>query len=699
MKYEFKTAKPVWAKGREKEMNLRLGFIATVPPMEKATLALACQSIYRLFVNGEFVATGPARACHGYYRVDEIVLDGLLTKEQNVIAIEVAGFNVNSFYLLDQPSFLCAEVVSEGKVVTATGTDFTCTGLPYYKQKVCRYSYQRTFVEEYRIAPGYDNWRKGNAPYAFRPFETGPKDFLVRGVEYPEYEERPAAFIGGGTFEIEKPKEYRHNRQLTLPEDPRERYAGFARSEMESVLDYDVQEFKFKLGTGDPSKISAGHFSLFDLGLNDTGMLRLNVTCSSKTTLYILFDECLTDGVIDPIRMGACNAMRYEIEPGSYDLMGLEPMTLKVLGLIVTEGEAEISNLRLVEYKFRTINAKLKSDNPRLQAIFNAAIETFRQNTLDIYMDCPSRERAGWLCDSFFTSRVERCLTGKSKVERDFLENFLLPESFESIPYGMFPMCYPSDHYNGSFISNWAMWLVLELEEYLARTNDREMIDAFKKKVYDLLDYFRPFENEIGLLEKLEQWVFVEWSKANELVQDVNFPTNMLYAATLEAAGRMYNDQWLINKADAIKDKIRKLSFDGTFFVDNMVRRDGKLVSTGERTEVCQYYAFFLNIATPETYPELWKTLLTDFGPHRAETKKWPEIYPANAFIGNYLRLDVLSRYGLMDQLLSEIEGYFYCMAERTGTLWENVHDRASMNHGFASHVIIWLEQICGIER
>lgn len=699
-RYEFKAAKPIWAKGRQTEINLHLGFAATIPAAEKATLAIAAQCVYRLFVNGKFVAFGPARACHDYYRVDEIVLDGLLTRENNTVAVEVAGYNADSYYLLDKPSFLCAEVLAGGKAVAATGTgDFVCTLLPEYAQKVQRYSFQRTFVEDYKLAPGYDDWRKGIISHPVLQEVTEPKTFLERSVPYPQYETRTASYTGGGTYQKIKPETYKDNRILSLPEEPESLYKGFRRDEMESVMYYDLQEYAFTLSSGSPTKIAAGHFSLYDLGLNATGMMRLTVNCKEKTSLYLMFDECLEKGIVDPLRMDTCNAVRYRLEPGSYDLMALEPVTMKVISIMVTEGEAEISDLRMTEYKFRPITATLKSENPRLQAVYNAAIETFRQNTLDIYMDCPSRERAGWLCDSFFTSRVERCLTGESLVERNFLENFLLPESFPYQPKGIFPMCYPSDHNNGRFIPNWAMWLVIELEEYLHRTGDSEMIAAFKPKVYDLFAYFAPFENEDGLLEKLESWIFVEWSKANELTQDVNFPTNMLFAGTLEAAGRIYNDPALLQKAAQMKEKIRELSFDGQFFTDNLVRKEGKLVPTGERTEVCQYYAFFFDVATPETYPELWKIMTTDFGPHRSQTGAWSEIYPANAFIGNYLRLDLLSRYGLLDQLLGEIEGYFYYMAERTGTLWENTHDRASMNHGFASHVILWLDKICGLER
>jgi len=288
---------------------------------------------------------------------------------------------------------------------------------------------------------------------------------------------------------------------------------------------------------------------------------------------------------------------------------------------------------------------------------------------------------------------VEYELTGKSVIEKVFLENFLLPERFEYLPDGMFPMCYPADHPDGVFVPNWAMWLVLELREYVQRSNDKDMITAFKEKVYALFGYFERFLNSDGLLEKLESWVFLEWSKANELTQDVNYPTNMLYAEALDAAGGLYGDSMLTDQANRIRSEILRQSFDGQFFVDNAVRQNEELVLSGERTEICQYYAFFTNTATPESHPELWQILEKDFGPVREKTGKYPEIWPANAFIGNYLRLELLSRYGNYQKTFDDIEKYFYKMAEQSGTLWELDSPIASLNHGFASHVIIWLEK------
>ena len=85
--------------------------------------------------------------------------------------------------------------------------------------------------------------------------------------------------------------------------------------------------------------------------------------------------------------------------------------------------------------------------------------------------------------------------------------------------------------------------------------------------------------------------------------------------------------------------------------------------------------------------------LTEEFGPDRVKKGMHPDIYPANAFVGNYLRLDVLTRYGLKERCLQEIEGYFYYMAEKTGTLWENITDYASCNHGFASYAAYLIDK------
>ena len=372
-----------------------------------------------------------------------------------------------------------------------------------------------------------------------------------------------------------------------------------------------------------------------------------------------------------------------------------EVYTMKYIAANVLKGSCTFKNLTMVEFKHPPVKHNVIGKTAEIQTIIDAAVETYRQNAVDLFTDCPSRERAGWLCDSFFLSRVAYCLDGNCDIETDFLENYLHEENFEALPEGMVHMSYPGDHRNGNFIPNWAMWLVLQLDEYAVRAGNREIIDRFKVKVEKLLKYFESLENEDGLLEKLRGWVFVEWSKANELVQDVNYPSNMMYSKMLKIAGKLYNRPDWAEKGEKVKQEILKQSWNGRFFVDNAVRDEsGKLVLSGCSTEVCQYYAFFCDIVTSESHKELFETLLNDFGPHRRLDNKGPDIFFTNVLPGDCLRLDILMEHGYKEKALDEIVGYFLHMAERTGTLWEHETTSDSCCHGFASHVLCWLDKM-----
>jgi len=711
----FDSARPVWPEGKDRARNVTAGFRAVfeAPPDTKVALRVTGSTLYRAFVNGEFCGHGPARGPHGWFRVDEWDLTARLASGTNVVAIEVAGYNANSYYLLDQPAFLQAEVVADSVVLASTGGEgaaFAGAILPDRLQRVERYSFQRPFMEVYRLGPGYDAWRTDPAA-AFEPSpcpELEAKNLLPRGVPYPDFTVRPALeHIASGLMAPRTGKfPIRKDRHLT---GIGPQLGGFPENELETIPSIELQKLATEsaAAVGGPlspeTRLALGKnaFHILDFGTNLTGFLGATITCTSDARVLFTFDEILSNEDVDFLRLGCINIVAYELAKGTYTVEAFEPYTLRYLKAICLEGDCEITNVYLREYvNPDTGEARFAASDERLNRLFAAGVETFRQNAVDVFMDCPSRERAGWLCDSFFTARAAKDLSGDAAVEKNFFENYLLPQEFAHLPDGMLPMCYPADHYNGTFIPNWALWFVVQLEEYLARSGDRQMVEALEPKVLALFDYFEPFENEDGLLERLESWIFVEWSKANQFVRDVNYPTNMLYAGALAAAGRMFGMAELAEQANKIRQTVRRQSFDGAFFVDNAVRKKGTLEVTRNRSEVCQYFAFFFDLANPETDPELWQKLRDQFGPDRKQTKVFSEVHEANSFVGNMLRVEILSRYGRCQQILDESIDYLLYMAERTGTLWENVHDRASCNHGFASHIVHTLyRDILGLYR
>ncbi len=692
MKKEFLFAKPIWAKGLLQTKNVTCLFEAQFPRAEQARLKITACNFYRVYFNGEFLGYGPARAAHGYARVDEYSLP--CKEGVNRVTVEVAGYNCDSFYALNLRPFLQAEIVCDGTVIATGGKErgFSCAVDERRIRKSPRYSYQRAFCECYDHTRGLRAAEIAEVPAA---------ELLSRGVAYPKYQEKNAAEAerGRAIFHPELP--VYENRCLT-----QENIGIYTLKELEcnpnvllSRLTYEPAQKR--------GGVASQEYSVYALGAVKSGFIGICGLVKRPCEIYVLFDE--TDSrkslkgaiQISYHRNDSLNFIYLKEKEGELRFLSFEPYSFRFVKIVVFGGEIELKRVYVKEYENPSAEGfSFSCEDKALEKIVWAAKNTFVQNAVDIPTDCPGRERAGWLCDSYFISLAEKLFTGGNKAEYNFLENYALAPRSERLPSGMVGMCYPADFEKNLFIPNWAMWYVIELESYLARTGDRSLIEKSKRVVYSLMEYFGKYLSTEGLLENLEGWIFIEWSGAGDraFVQGVSFPTNMLYARTLGAAATLYGDKSFAERAKAVKKAVERYSFNGEFFEDNAVREDGILKRQGHISETCQYYAFFTGIASSQTYPALFKTLLEKFGPARDE-KTQPNICKAAAFIGDYLRLAVLTENREYRQALNECKAYFSAMAERTGTLWEHEAENASLNHGFASYAAkIIIDCLTGIQ-
>ena len=66
----FRSARPIWPRGRDKEMNLFVGFRAVfeAPREGQVHLSVAGATLYRIYLNGKFFGWGPARGPHDYFQ-------------------------------------------------------------------------------------------------------------------------------------------------------------------------------------------------------------------------------------------------------------------------------------------------------------------------------------------------------------------------------------------------------------------------------------------------------------------------------------------------------------------------------------------------------------------------------------------------------------------------------------------------------
>ena len=677
----------VWNKEIRDKMNHCLAFKYNGNFSGRERIIIKSSGIYRMFINGKLFGYGPARAAHGYVRLDEYILP----EGESTLVFEVYANNCGSYYIIDEKPYFGVEIIKNGEII-ADIKDFKTFYLNDRIEKVQRMGFQRCFAESYNMKKDRSSFYLGDEslfPEITAEEVEGGKE-LKRNVSYPElnFIEAGKSFEDGSVTVDRSKIPQNKSRALNDAEDYPDTFKSFRYKELDECLFDEFASMVYKKN----GEKTEGFYKTYDTKRALCGFFSLKCSVTKECDIYLLCDELKketeTYTAIDLDRNSFTSGLKFHLKEGDYNLISFEAYVGRYFRIVILGTDAEIKEFGIITYENPdTKNFSFKTENNNLNKIIEAARNTFIHNALDILTDCPARERAGWLCDSYFTGQAENFFTGENKVERNFLENLILSPQLKELPEGMLPMCYPADHTNGNFIPNWSLWFILELKNYLERTGDKELIDLAKPRVEGVIRYFEQFENEYSLLENLTGWVFVEWSPCNDEshIRGINFPSNMLYMASLKAADELYGNETYKAKSEIIKENVVKFGFNGEFFVDNALRENGEFIKTDNITETCQYYGMFFGIITRETYPVLWEKMLKEFGPERDENKVYPNVSKSNAFIGNYLRLETMLKYGYKKEVLSDCENFFTYMAEITGTLWENMSDGASLDHGFAS--------------
>ena len=448
----FNKAIPVFARDKAREQNYQLILRATVDSLKDTTIYLAACSFYRLTVNGKFVAFGPARTAGGYARVDAVKLGSYdICGRNSEILIEVAGYYCMSLSTVKQPSFVTAELRRGDDVILATGREGDFVGYCncYRVQQVERYSKQRHFGEIWDLTPSdrfSDEYRVSLEESEFKP------TYLDRRVPAPTFEVVDAdGFVSGG--------HYRYDASYPCQEN---RYSG---NEMDAEIGQfyepnlvsrpyrwiQKQHLTQNVGAGSfPIQIGAGEYVMIDLHKIEVGFLGLSMTADEESDVVLGFSELCSPNSFAFTNINCQNVIEYFLPEGKKaDIESFEPYSCRIAIVIVRKGSITLNSFSLRTYEFdRSLLISREIRDPELKAIYKAAERTFVHNAVDLYTDCPSRERSGWLCDSFFTGRAEYFLTGKSVIEGAYLENFRLYKNgafgYDLIE-GALPMTYPSD--------------------------------------------------------------------------------------------------------------------------------------------------------------------------------------------------------------------------------------------------------------
>ena len=337
-KTDFLTARPVWIKGKETEKNVTALFVAQIG-QGQMQINITASCIYRMFINGRLIAYGPARGPHGYFRIDRIDLTDYCTNEKNFVAIEVAGYNVNSYYLLDQPSFLQAEILKDGIVVarTAKDGDFSCRIVHQRQQKVQRYSTQRTFAEAWSVDKAYYDAYTSFPAQNESLSEYSPFKYLERGVSFATMAESNIVQIvssGVAQYKTDKVFDFKGRSLVCISPELK----GYTEEELSFGLTEEASHLHFLRNSHGPRNVkypeflSGGEWITGNFRCNLSGFIKLKVKALKKSRLTLLFDELLQENDVNPWRMrDCCNDLDLTLDVGEYTFISYEPSTLSGL--------------------------------------------------------------------------------------------------------------------------------------------------------------------------------------------------------------------------------------------------------------------------------------------------------------------------------------------------------------------------------
>lgn len=722
--YQFKKAVPIWGKDLKNEFNQFLGFYTKISCEEgtKINIALAARSYYRMYVNGKLFACGPARAAKGYLRVDELSF-AAETADGIAIAVEVTALDKPGKYSNDctlEPGLLICEITSGNKDLSAAGEKvISATGdgswqyseLLYRRSLAETMSHSRGIVEIYDLDEHSMDWIrfgfgstaasevleasealqvpvKSELPVTVDE-ETG---WLERRAPYPNYRRiRMDTFFRAG--DIHKGNAYgtvtsvaaAFNKEWysMIPEENKfieeiaaEKEALFT-GKIEKCIIREQKGYRITPGSR-PAAVT------FCIPKSELGFIRFRIEVQEDAVVDLLNSDHLEkDGTV----RADSYSTRYCLKKGEYSLTTFEPKLTRYAKIVLRTGkEAIISVPELIEYCYPDDNQNhFECSDGELNEIYGAARRTLRLNTLDIFMDCPQRERGGWLCDSYFTSHAAWQLFGDLSVEQDFIENFMLTDP-DVLWHSFFPEVYPGSKGEEEEvgISSWSFWLLTELYDYAGRSGNREFVDWCRPRVERFIEGLLSLRGESGLLESLPN-LFVDWSLSNKPfnLYPISIPNNCLAIYMLEEMAELYE----VSKWKEVAAEMRaQIESGGCGFElfgtcgDAAKYENGRLIQKGCLTESGYALQLFSGFWTEQKgyVREFLKTMGTC-----PEERANPNIGKANLFIGLMIRFAVLSKLGKVELLVRELKDvYLPQLRGGSGTLFENIHETSGC-HGF----------------
>lgn len=664
--------------------------IAAVP--KRAPLFITADQSYRLYINGQFVASGPARGYQARWPFDEIDLRAYLKKGYNQIAIRAYNPGFSNFQYLSQAWAGLLVAAKWGKAEINSGPHWKAMRQTGIRRDTIVTSLQ-LFPQEHIdlratpadwMAPGFDDSSWHN-PVAQKLNSAPWFSLEERGI--PLLERRmisPAALLG-----------IQEGRSADGYADTRD------------VVGLRQQEDRGHQPAADipfsPLSVAAtgnGRFRsfLFDFKRTVVGNLRLSLHGAQGGEIVDThFAETIDTATLTPDQVIPANSRmafggRLTLRAGSNDHTFYHAFGFRFLMLTVRDTTSDLRVAPSLEWIGYPLPRKgsFNSSDTALERIWETCAWTQQCCSLDAYVDTPWREQAQWWGDARVQAWNTFHLNGDTRLFARGIRQIGQQTTPDGITYGHAPTMA-----HNCILPDFTLIWFLTLWDAYWQTGSTALLEENESTVERALDYFRKHTDaETGLVGYDERfWLFLDWT---DLFKD-GAPAiyNLWLLIALEKLALMYRQGGRKSKAAPLTAWAARLraALGKLIDTDGLMRdgldRKGKIAAT---TSIhAQTLAITANLRSLNTQTALTRVILPWI---RGVSR--PAATPS-AYWVTYV-FTVLIERGYSADVVAFIRKHWAAMADH-GTTWENFAPKSgdeSHSHAWSAHPLYHLMQTIG---
>lgn len=683
----------------------RRSFVLPQAP-ERAVIYLTADTRYQLFVNGTFVARGPARSAAHHQSYDAIALDGLLHRGKNLLAVRLHHTGLaQPYHEVTRPGLLVQLETHFGRAVNIIGTDpqWKIVRDPSWDPSSPRINrWHDAFVDIIDLRQHAGDWLAGDfddtswpAAVSIVPGRVSPAagnsqipgsqwwpapqaDYVPQAITPPwvalvprdlpllaESPVRASRLVFAGKLADPagwQPREGSAAHRFTELPLLKVPLIDESRSDRSGLADWEPYERGQSplVVFGSPKRQSK--YLVFDLGEVHNGHSRLDIEGPAGAIVDVLCTPFLLEHGFDPRVLNSFNADRLVLSGRRHQWEAFFFKATRYLAVVV-RGAAEpvrihFAGVTRVAYPWSRRGTFVTPEYPWIERFWRAGAKTIEMITTDAYTD-NYRERRQYPQTSYYAAQGNYAAFGDTFLQR----RYLIQNADEQEPNGTLGAYAPmTDGRFMPFLDVQFFW-IMSWHDYLLYSGDgataRRLLPVAQRVMQRLAELAQPN----GLIADPPYPYWIDHSNLDR--RGAHFVVNALHLLTLEDYAEMLD--WVGERsgepirrtAVGLRETLRT-----KFWNPQRGLYSEALVAGRQSTRFSEHansIAIAARIATPEqTQAILPKVLKPD-----------ADIVPATSLFV-YWTFRALCQNGRVDDALAMLESRFaHQLTAGNGTLWE----------------------------